>query len=205
MQQGSKEWYDIRCGKVTGSCFDRVLKGRQTAATYMSEVLGERLTGKPSDEIKSKYLDWGNKYEPDARAAYALKYIDDPERQDIVQTGFVIHREHSRVGCSPDSLVGENGLAEIKCPYTPKAHLKTLTSRQVPKEYVAQVQGNMWVCERDWCDFISYHPDFPRGMRLCCFTVPRDEAYIKKLSDAVLDFCDEIEDTFHALKDQYPE
>lgn len=200
--QGTPEWFAERCGKVTGSCFDKVLKGKQTAATYMSEVIGEILTNRPADEIHSKYLDWGHKYEPDARAAYALKTMESDDT--VTQVDFVVHATHSMVGCSPDSLVGDLGLLEIKCPYTPKAHLKTLVSRTVPKEYVAQVQGNMWVTDREWCDFISYHPFFPRGMRLCYFRVPRDDTYIKKLSDAVLDFCDDINDTIKSLKEHYP-
>lgn len=194
VKQGSPEWHAARLGMVTGSRFaDVMTKGRgggasKTAQTYMMELIGERLTGMTSDEIKSKYLDWGNEHEPLARVTYTWQ-----TGLAVAQTGFVRHPELEWVGASPDGLVGDEGIVEIKCPYTPKAHLSTILSGEVPSEYVWQVQGNLWVTGRKWCDFISFHPRMPEDLQLYVLRVPRDEDMIEDLDRKVRRFCEQIE------------
>ncbi len=202
MKQGSSEWRMARVGRLTGSELQKVITGGKTAETYMTDLIGETLTQQPADEISSKYLDWGNTYEPAARALYAWQYADDPERSEVTQVGFAIHPEYDRVGCSPDSLVGKAGILEIKCPYTPKNHLRTLMTGKVPIEYVAQVQGNLWITEREWCDFVSYHPLFPDNMQLSVVTVGRNEEYIDSLERKVRAFLKDLERKLVDLKER---
>lgn len=196
MKQGTPEWFAARCGKVTSSCFGKVMtKGRSKSATwgqmalsYMFEVLGERLTGNPADEIKSKYLDWGHEHEPTARSLYGWIH-----GETIKLVGFVEHPEIEGVGGSPDGLIGDDGVAEIKCPYTPRKHLETIYQNEiVDKDYLWQCQGNMWVTGRKWLDFISFHPNVPDELQLHVIRIERDEDMIEELEERVVRFVEQI-------------
>lgn len=196
-KQGTPEWYAARCGKITASCFGKVMTpGRsktatwgQTAISYMYEVLGERLTGKPADIINSKYLEWGHVHEPTARSLYGWV------RGKVIQlVPFVVHPTLPNVGGSPDGYVGEDGLAEIKCPFTARNHLETIHANEiVDKDYQWQCQGNLWVTGRKWLDFISFHPDFPEELQIHVIRVERDEDMIQELADRVERFDQQIE------------
>ena len=127
LTQGSNEWFAARCGKITASCFGKLAgKARsgggwsQTAVSYMTEVLAERVTGRPQDEIKSKYLDHGNEHEPVARQLYQWNLVTDHKLQ---QVGFLEHPDHPNCGGSPDCLVDDDGELEIKCPYHVHNHI----------------------------------------------------------------------------------
>ena len=205
MEQGTQEWFSARLGKVTGSCFQKVLSGRQTAATYKMELVSERLTGQSPPQVSSKAMAWGHEHEDKARIAYSLFLLDkdDDRASQIKQVGFVDHPEVDGAGCSPDGLVGDDGVIEIKCPYTHKNHLRTLMTREVPKEYVAQCQGAMWVLGKSYCDFISYHPHFGSSMELCVLRLERSDEYIANLCKSVQVFLDEIEVVIKQLKERY--
>lgn len=192
MRQGTQEWRAARCGKVTSSCFGKVMtRGRgkdaawgQTAITYMLDLIGERLTGNPSEEISSKYLEWGHTHEPTARALYTWR-VGLP----VTLTGFVAHPDFDDVGGSPDGLVGDDGCVEIKCPYTVRNHLETIYQNEiVDKDYQWQVQGNLWVTGRSWMDFVSFHPNLPEELQLHVIRVERDEDMIEELDDRVRRF-----------------
>lgn len=204
MEQGSEEWFAARLGKVTGSCFQKVLSGKQTAATYKMELMAEKLTGQSAPAISSKATEWGHTYEDKARFQYSMFLLDkgDERASQITQLGFVDHPDVIGAGCSPDGCVGEDGVIEIKCPYTQKNHLRTLLSGEVPREYVAQCQGAMWVLNRDYCDFVSYHPHFGEGMDLCVVQLKRDDAYIATLCKSVQAFLDELETDLERLKER---
>lgn len=196
-KQGTPEWYAARCGKITASCFGKVMTaGRsktaawgQTAISYMFEVLGERMTGKPADQINSKYLDWGHIHEPTARSLYGWV------RGKVIQlVPFVVHPALPNVGGSPDGYVGEDGLAEIKCPFTVRNHLETIYENEiVDRDYQWQCQGNLWVTGRKWLDFISFHPDVPEDLQLHIIRVERDEDMIEELAERVAHFDQQIE------------
>lgn len=187
--QRTPEWYMDRCGKITASCFKDVMtkpraKSAQwsdTALSYAYEVVGERLTGEPTPSFGSQATDWGIEHEPEARDLYSLLYGNECQ-----EVGFQVHPELSDVGASPDSLIGEDGVIEIKCPITSREHVRTLASREMPKEHLPQVQGVLWVTGRQWCDFISYHPKFPHvDIKLCVIRIERDDKYIKELEERV--------------------
>lgn len=196
--QGSEEWYAARCGKITASCFGKLGgKGRsgggwtQTAISYMTEVVAERITKRPQEEIKSKYLDHGNEYEPVARQLYQWHM---PERQELKQVGFVDHPDHPGSGGSPDCLVGPEGVLEIKCPYTVRTHLANIENDGTSdRDYVWQMQGNLWITGRQWCDFVSFHPFVPEILQFHVVRYERDEDVIEEIADRVARALEQVE------------
>lgn len=177
-EQGTPEWYAARLGIPTASCFATVMaKGKEggvslTRKKYMNQLAGEILTGRPMDNYENNDMVRGSQQEDDARNLYA--FLHD---EIITQVGFV---RNGQKGASPDSLVGSGGGLEIKSAL-PHIQIERILRGSCPPEHVAQVQGNIWVCEREWWDFCSYCPDLP----LFRVRVMRDDAYIQKLSSAV--------------------
>jgi len=106
-------------------------------------------------------------------------------------------------GCSVDGLVDPDGIIEIKCPYNSKNHLQTIESNKVPSQYVAQVQGNMFITGRKWCDYISYDPRFPEKLQLFVIRVDADEEYHEKLQEQLVNFCDEIEQRLEVINNTH--
>lgn len=185
-EQNSPEWFEARAGIVTASTFAKVLaQGKDGGASVgrrdlMLKLAGEILTGEPAPEgYRNADMDRGHEHEPRARALYALRYAA-PTRVGFVRNG--------RAGASPDSLVGDNGGLEIKCAI-PSVQIDRLLKGRVPPEYVAQVQGSLWVCEREWWDFMSFCPGLPPLV----VRATRDETYIAKLASAVEAFNAELD------------
>lgn len=179
MEQGSEEWFSVRRGVVTASEFHTVMalardggKDSRGRRTYMLKLMGERLTGDPMWHYSNEHTQRGHEQEVAARDMYA--YLSELEPR---QVGFI---KNGAVGCSPDSLIGDDGMLEIK---TKLAHLQldVLLGGTVPSEHMAQVQGQLWVAEREWCDFVSYCPRLP----LFAKRVMRDEVYIDRIRKAV--------------------
>lgn len=186
MQQRTEEWRRARLGRFTASRFSDLLTEAKsksdreagnlskTSESYVLGCIGEILTELPADEIETVAMKWGTEHEDEARMAYCLR-----ANVDVEQVGFVEHPELEYVGCSPDGLVGTDGLIEIKCPFTSREHVRTLVSREIPEQYVAQVHGQLWVTGRKWCDFVSYDPRVIfDGAELAIVRVERDEAFI---------------------------
>lgn len=188
--QGSPEWFAERCGRITASCFGKLAgSGKsggwsQTALTYMTQVLAERLTGRPQDEISSKYLDHGNKYEPTARQFYQWNM---PYSLKLQQVGFIRHPDIPNCGGSPDCLVGDDGILEIKCPYTIHTHIAHIENDATSnRDYVWQMQGNLWVTNRKWCDFVSFHPFVPKDCMFHVVRYERDNDVIDEIAERVI-------------------
>lgn len=196
LQQGSDAWHQARLGKCTGSKFGSVMtKGRRKgefsnqAMTYMLAVISERVGNCPTEEVKSKYVEWGKTHEPTARQLYQFEHGGD-----LSPVGFVNHPTIPNVGASPDGLVGNDGVLEIKCPYTISKHIATIEANAITdKNYQWQVQGQMWVTERQWCDFVSFHPYVPEKLQLHVVRVERDEDMIEDLEAAVTRFMEQVE------------
>jgi len=184
--QGSKEWYAARCGKITASCFGKLAGSSrsgggfsQTAMTYMTQVLAERITGRPQDEINSKHIEHGNKHEPTARQLYQWHMA---KRQGLKQVGFINHPKLEYCGGSPDCLVGDDGVLEIKCPYTIHTHFANIENDGTgDKDYIWQMQGNLWLTDRKWCDFVSFHPYVPKELQFHVVRCVRDEDVIEDI------------------------
>lgn len=192
IEQGSDEWLMLRLGKLTASKFSDVIsKGRgkapsKTRESYMYQLAAEILTGEPTDFFKNSAMQWGTDCEPAARAAYELKH--DIE---VIECAFI--ERDKWVGVSPDGLVGDNGLLEIKCPNT-VTHLKYFMAGTMPEEYLAQVQGQLWVSGRDWCDFVSYDPRVRTEADYFELRVNRDEEYIKELEAQCSAFVEDLKE-----------
>lgn len=199
MEQRTSEWHEARRGMVTASCFaDACTKGRgkefsKTAESLLYALLAEHLTGEVRTPVRAKALDWGTEYEEEAIAAYEFS-----TGNLVTSEGFLLHPLEPMIGGSPDGLVGEEGLIEVKCPYNSQVHVKTMVTREIPSEYIPQVDGNMWVTGRDWCDFISYDPRLSKHS-LVVIRRERDEAAIRKLASQVCRFRDRLQE----LLDEY--
>lgn len=185
--QGAPEWFESRRGIPTASEFATVLaKGRGggdsvTRRKYMLTLAGEIITGEVADAWEgNKHTERGKLMEPDARNAYAFMYGVDP-----VLVGFM---RRGRAGASPDSLIGDDGLLEIKTKL-PHIQLDLLDKDRVPPEHIAQIQGQLWISGRAWLDFVSYWPGLPMFVQ----RVERDDEYIAKLAVAVAEFNAEVD------------
>jgi putative phage-type endonuclease len=200
--QGSPEWHALRAGKATASRMADLTARTKTGwgasrANYMAQLIAERLTGVVVDGFTNTAMQWGTDTEPEARAAYAFR--TDAE---VLQVGFFDHPTVPMSGASPDGLVGDVGLIEIKCPNT-ATHIETLRGRLVPGKYIAQMQWQMACSDRAWCDFVSFDPRLPEAMRLFVRRVVRDDAYIAELESQVREFLAEIDATVAALRAEY--
>lgn len=181
-EQGTPEWFEARRGIVTASRFADVLAKGQgiTRRKYMLTLAGEVITGECAEHYSNAHMERGHVMEPDARELYAFDHDVEPQLVGFMRRG--------RAGASPDSLVGSDGMLEIKSKL-PHLQLDVLDKGKLPSEHVAQVQGQLWIADRDWCDFVSYWPRLP----LFCIRVERDEKYIATLAQAVADFVGEMD------------
>lgn len=160
MEQGSPEWLALRCGKITGSRFKDVMALHKRNGTpnkprldLIETLRAELATGVPEYAEANEYMAHGTAMEPLARAAY--EFLADCR---CVVPAFIQHPTLPYIGFSPDGLVGEDGVIEIKSPALEPRHMRTVESQRVPDDYWWQVQGSLWVSGRQWCDFISYFP-----------------------------------------------
>lgn len=194
-EQNSEEWYKSRLGFITASGFSKVLaKGQgKTRASYMREVAAEILTGESQEGFSNAYTEHGSNTEPEALARYEFDKSVTSEK-----VGF-IHLENINIGCSPDGLIGNDGLVEFKCPKT-TTQIETFLSGKMPTTHKAQVQGQLWITEREWCDFVSFDPRINGGSSYFCVRQYRDEDYIKSLESECYKFCDELNELVDKLK-----
>ena len=180
-EQGTEDWFIARAGIPTASKFSTVMaKGEgKTRAKYMRQLAGEIITGKPMESFSNAHMERGHVMEPEARDLYSFATDTVPE-----QVGFI---RNGRKGCSPDSLVGDNGMLEIKSKL-PDLLIECIERGDFPPEHRAQCQGALWVAEREWIDIVVYWPEMPVFIKRAY----RDEKYISELSKAVDTFNDEL-------------
>lgn len=185
MKQGSQEWQMARCGIPTGSNFEKILtaggKPSTQATGYLRHLIAECILGLPIDSPKTSWMDRGIEMEGEAVCYYEFQ-------RDVAvdEIGFVTN-DAGTYGASPDRLISDDGLLEIKCP-SPAVHVGYMLYSEVDKDYWCQIQGQMLVTERAWTDICSYHPALPAVI----VRVPRDEEYISKLRTALDAFCERL-------------
>jgi putative phage-type endonuclease len=198
MDQGTEEWFTIRIGKVTASRVADVIAKTKTGYSasrdnYMAQLICERLTGLKGESFTNAAMQHGTDTEPLARAAYeAFKDVL------VDEVGFVPHPTIEMAGASPDGLVGEDGLLEIKCPNT-ATHIETLISKVVPGKYNTQMQFQMACTGRQWCDFVSFDNRLPEMFQLFVTRVPRDEVFIRLIESEIVQFIAELDDKINKL------
>lgn len=164
-EQRTHEWFEARMRKITASNIAKISKfltrssgdkkpGESTAERdkYIKALAWELIHGAPPQNYVSQAMDIGTQYEPEARIEYW-----QATGNEVDQTGFVLHPTLDFAGASPDGLIGEDGLVEIKVPLE-STHRDYWIANVVPREYIPQMQFQMLCCERKWCDFVSYCP-----------------------------------------------
>lgn len=194
--QGTPEWLAERAGKVTASALSNVMMAKTAAGyqNYMAQLICERLTGQPVETFKSAAMDHGNETEPQARAFYEME-----TGLDVVECGFIPHPALANSGASPDGLVGDLGLVEIKCPQ-PAKHIKNLMGGTIDKGYSLQMQWQMECTGREWCDFVSFNPSFPPHLQLHITRVDRDAEAQAEIKTAVTSFLADLDAKLRALE-----
>lgn len=187
MEQRSEEWFAARAGKITGSAFSdvmNILKGGESGVNrknLIARLAVERITGVCADTFQNEAMRRGIELEAEACASY------EAETGDFVEhVAFVNHPKHDFIGVSPDGLIGDDGLAEFKCPASMHKHLSALQTGDHAIEYKWQLQGQLWVTDRNWVKAVSYDPRFPEGLRLAIVHVNRDEKAIAELESECL-------------------
>lgn len=200
LEQGSDEWRVAKLGHVSGSNIATVMqKGRGDAPSksrqsFVEKIVAERYAQKIEEGgYTNEYMEWGTQTEPQARQAYEVAY-----NIFVDKTGFWRHPTIKWLGCSPDGLVGNDGLIEIKCPKT-STHLNYVLNDEIPSAYYLQMQCQMWVTNREWCDFVSFDPRIPEKNRLFVKRCHRSNDTIVDMELAVLVFLAEVETRLNIL------
>lgn len=190
VEQRSDEWFAARLGKATGSRFNDIISTTKSGYSaqrknYKAELVIERLTGEKVSNWTSPAMQWGTDNEPIAKLAYMAETGNEVEDATFVEHEILL------AGASPDGYIGEDGLIEIKCPNT-ATHLETLQKQKVPRQYMAQIQGQMWITGRKWCDFVSFDPRLPANAQLFITRVEGDMEFINELEEEIINFLDEV-------------
>jgi len=178
IEQGSEAWLQLRLGVATASNFDKIItaggKESATLPKYALELATQCLLTAPEPSYKNEAMARGNEIEPLARQAY------QEETLQVVEEITMFKSDCGNFGFSPDGLLGDDGIIEIKCPMA-TTHAKYLLDNKMPTDYWQQVQGGLWVSERKFCNFVSFHPNF-KEKSIFIIRVERDEAFIAELA-----------------------
>lgn len=187
-EQRSEQWYAVRCGVPSASNFDKIIttKGEPSkqAMKYLYQLAGEKISGKQEEQYTNNAMLRGCEMEAEARQMYQI--VNDSIVEEV---GFCITEGSYSFGCSPDGLVGQDGIIEIKCPQM-ATHVGYLLDGGLPTDYFQQVQGQLLVTGRKWCDFVSYYP----GIKPLIVRVNRDEKFIKLLESELQLFCKKLDE-----------
>jgi putative phage-type endonuclease len=200
MIQGSEEWFNAKRGFVGASVIaDVMAKGKNgaeaaTRRNLKARIVAERLTGQSPESFTSAAIQHGIEHEPIARALYEVS-----RDVDVEQVGFILHPEIRMTGASPDGLIGDKGLIEIKCPNTAN-HIDYLLGGTAPAEYHRQMLWQMECTGREWCDFVSYDPRMPDDMQLFVVRFLRDDDRIKEMREGVIKFLEEVDEVLFKLQ-----
>lgn len=198
IQQGTPEWFAARLGRVTASRVADIIAKTKTGYStsrenYLVELALERLTGNRQEGFTSASMEWGTETEPLARAAY------EAHTGEIVEeVGLILHPTIDDAGASPDGLVGSNGLLELKCPNS-TTHIQTLRTKKPAAKYITQMMWQMACTGRQWCDFVSFDPRMPEGLRFFVTRVDRDDKMIAELESEVSRFLVEVSEMVNEL------
>lgn len=201
-EQGTDEWRQVRLGKITGSRIADIMRRTKsgvsaTRQTYLGELVAERLSGVAAESFTSKAMQWGKETEAEARQAYAMTKGVKP-----VQIGFVDHDSVPMAGASPDSLIGDDGALEIKCPNS-ATHIATLLGAEIDPDYVKQMQWGLACSGRRWCDFVSFDPRMNPELQMHVKRITRDPIMIADMEREVRKFLADIDETMGKLRALY--
>lgn len=207
--QGSAEWKQARAGRVTASNVAKVLSRSRdrksegsTRANYKARIIAEILTGKPQeDDFTNDDMEGGVENEPFARGAYEVLtdcFVDTVDPQTGNPIGLVVHPRNPRAGASPDGLVGDKGMVQIKCP-KPAVHIGYRIAGVVPSKYEPQIAWELETCEREWSDFVSYCPAFPAPVNLFVVRMHHDPKRAREIAAEINQFNREVDELIEKL------
>ena len=171
MEQRSSEWFAIRRGKMTASKASVIATGGVGLETYILELMAEYYSNAEQEQLTNKDIERGIELEPQARMAFEFE-----TGLTVHEIGFIEYNEY--IGCSPDGLIGSDGLVEFKAP-NDKNYLKLIIDGKIKPEYIAQMQMQMYVTKRDYCYFCSYNPNFEKSLWIK--KIDKDLAFFEKL------------------------
>lgn len=199
MEQRTDEWFDARLGKVTASALHKVLAKTKTGpgaerGNYITQLVLEIIKGQKEDSFSNAAMEWGVTQEPFAKAAYEA--LRDVLVEDV---GFVSHPTIEAAGASPDGLVGDDGMIEIKCPDS-KTAMEVWLTEKVDSKYFEQMQWQMRCADRAWCDYVVFDPRLPKKIQLFVKRIHRDDAWIESAEAEVIKFLAEVDAKVAALK-----
>jgi len=192
--QGTQEWLKQRLGKITSSTIHKIMSAKENSSTrakLLQDLILERISGSPTKNIITGPMARGLELESAARKAYEL------ENQKVILTGFIDHPTIKEAGASPDGLVGEEGLIEIKC-LNRKSHDDIIKKQILPKQYYIQMQFQLACTNRAWCDFVAYHPE--ANQPLYVQRVFPEYELIKEINEKAIIFIAEVEEKYIAMK-----
>ena len=192
--QGTEEWLKKRLGKITGSTIHKIMSAKENSSTrskLLQDLILERLSGSPAKNIVTGPMARGLELESEARQAYEIK------KQKVTLTGFIDHPTIKEAGASPDGLIGDDGLIEIKC-LNIKNHNEIVQKKFLPKQYNLQIQFQLACTKRAWCDFVAYHPESDQSLYVK--RVLPDDELIKHINEKAIIFVGEVEEKYRAMK-----
>jgi hypothetical protein len=195
--QNSEEWYSRRLGIPTASEFARIVtptgKKSDQADAYMNRLIAEWALGTQlEDGVETQWMQHGHELEALAMRSYAFEMDAEPEEVGFITT------DDGLIGASPDRLVGESGLLELKCP-APQTHIYYMRTRKLSLKYKPQTQGQLLVSGREWVDLQSFHPGLPTVI----IRQHRDEEYITLLDAELRAFVDRLLEARAELEREY--
>lgn len=200
--QGSPEWLAARAGSLGASQINDAIAKTKTGwgasrANVKARMVAERLTGQPQESFTNAAMEWGKAQEDAARTAYAFLH-----NHKVTEIGIALHPTIKGTHASPDGLVEDDGLVEIKAPNS-STHIETLKSQRIPTKYMNQMLWQMRCADRAWCDFVSFDPRMPEEMQLFVQRLHRDDAAIAELETLVREFLAEVEADVAELSNLY--
>ena len=170
-EQRTPEWIEIKRGKMSASNAETIIANGKGLETYIYNLMAEYYSSAEKENYINADMQRGIDLEPEARLEFEF-YTD----LDVQEVGFIEYNEF--IGVSPDGLIGDDGLIEIKCP-NDSIYFKLLLSNNIKPEYIAQMQMQMYVTDRQYCYFVSYNPNFEKSLYIK--KINRDEEMIEKL------------------------
>jgi putative phage-type endonuclease len=200
MEQRSDNWHKARLGKLTASRVSDAISMLKTGAeaekriNYRLELASERLTGRRTEMFENHFMRWGTEYEPMARLVYAQRV-----GEIVSEIGFVDHPELDWAGASPDGLIDDDGLIEIKCPSS-QTHITYLTERKIPTKYQNQMAWQLICTQRKWCDFVSFDPRMPDELQLMIVRYEPSADELRELESKARDFLQTVDDLMNKLE-----
>lgn len=202
MIQRTSEWFEAKAGKVSASRINDLMAKTKSGYSasrqnYMSDLIVERLTGKKTEGFTSYAMTVGTELEPEARSAYEIETFNI-----VNEIGIIKHPTIEQALCSPDGLIGDDGMIEIKC-FQNANHLNTLLTEEIEQKYIYQMQFQLMCSGRKWNDFCAYNPNFPEGMKLFIKRVYPDKILVDNITEEVIKFIDEMNLKFNQLAEKY--